>query len=55
MLYMEGRGMCSHGGFQIIEEGMVQEKWEEGDLFVQEVFDWVYCPECNEDFACNRR
>jgi len=44
--------MCNHGGFQIIEEGMVEERWEEGDLYQQVQFDWVFCPECNEDFAC---
>lgn len=47
--------MCHHSTLQVIEEDMTEEKWEEGDIYVQETFDWVYCPECDEDFACNVR
>lgn len=43
--------MCHHEDVQVIEEGMVEEKWE-GDFYVQNFFDWVYCPTCHDDFAC---
>jgi hypothetical protein len=43
--------MCNHATKQVIEEGLTQERWE-GDLYVQDIFDWVYCPECDDDFAC---
>jgi hypothetical protein len=54
MLFMED-GMCEHGGYQMIEEGMTEEVWEEGDILSQKTFDWVRCPECDDDFACNFR
>lgn len=44
--------MCNHGEYQLIEESMTEEKWE-GDTLVQFTFDWVYCPECDDDFACS--
>lgn len=47
--------MCNHGGLQIIEEGLMEEKWGEGDLYEQVQFDWVFCPECDDDFACYRK
>jgi hypothetical protein len=51
MLFMED-AMCNHPAYQTIEEGMVEERWEEGDLFIQETFDWIYCPDCGENFSC---
>ena len=54
MLYMED-AMCSHGNYQIIEEDMVEEVWEEGDLCTMKTFDWVLCGLCGDDFACNVR
>lgn len=54
IFFMED-GMCNHGGLQIIEEGLMEEKWGEGDLYEQVQFDWVFCPECDDDFACYRK
>ena len=44
--------MCPHANAQTIEEGIVQEGWEAGDLYVQNKYDWVFCPDCGDDFAC---
>ena len=43
--------MCSHDYCQTLEEGLTEERWE-GDLYVQDVFDWLLCEDCGEDFAC---
>ena len=43
--------MCGHGAYQVIEEGVSEERWE-GDFYVQDVFDWYVCEECGEEMCC---
>lgn len=43
--------MCDHVEVDIIEEEVAEERWE-GDLYVQDIFSWVVCRECGDDFAC---
>lgn len=43
--------MCPHINCQTIEEEMTEERWE-GDTYVQDVFCWVVCEDCGDDFAC---
>lgn len=44
--------MCPHVHTAVIKEGMVEEGWEEGDLYVKNTYDWVVCNDCGDDFAC---
>lgn len=42
---------CGETVWNVIEENMTVEHWE-GDLYVQDIFTWVVCSECGDDFAC---
>lgn len=44
--------MCDHLDVDVIDEEMSQERWE-GDLYTQDIFCWVVCRECGDDFACS--
>jgi hypothetical protein len=35
-------------------EGVTEEYWEE-DIYQQKVYDWLFCADCDEDFACNSK
>lgn len=43
--------MCSHSRMEVVEDSVMVEEWE-GDLYVQNEWQWVVCMECGDDFSC---